>query len=107
MDFYIPRQTSKNIPFVIMVNDVLQDISEDSVKLIAKKSISDPDSAAVINLDADLTSGNGVAIFKFVDATTNIEENSYFYEAYWVRDNKTKIIEKGMIHITERVKDII
>lgn len=105
-DFYI--NSTKKFSVQILYNGSAPNITTHTVTLILKSAMSDPDSAAVVNKNADvLTYGAiGKAIFTLNPADLDIIPKRYHYEIFWtISDTEIYPLEIGQVTVKDRVKD--
>lgn len=104
----IYRKTSKRFKITVKVDNVLQNISTHTVRLLIKKNVADDDGSAIISKDADVATegASGVAIFNLLDTDTNKTPGSYFAEIIWiVSASERYILHHHKIKILETVID--
>ena len=106
----IPRGTSKGFYFIIELEDgTVPDISGDVVTFIVKADKDDPDSAALINEDGDVTTEGalGKVIFTLSKTDTDLEPGTYPYDATWyLAGGEEEVIWTGKLTILTRVSDV-
>ncbi|MCK5604547.1 hypothetical protein KAR91_21845 [Candidatus Pacearchaeota archaeon] len=85
------------------------DITADTVTLTIKENKDDADAASgVIQEDADVSTGGGVAIFVLTATQTDITPKEYFYDVVWTTvAGAVKVLDVGddTFKILERISD--
>lgn len=100
--------TTKFFTVTITVDEQVPDIRADTVTFMCKRP-DKPDSEAVIEEDADVTTEGemGVAIFDLTPVMTAVPPASYNYEILWTRSSgEVYVLKLGSIKILERVSDV-
>lgn len=106
-DFFV--ETTVNVTYQILVDDLPPDISGDSVRLILKANQDDPDNESPLNVLADVaTSGAlGKAIFVLTPTITDIPVQRYSFEVIWTTSaGEIHIIDNGLVSAKIRIQDV-
>lgn len=106
-DFY-PGAT-KRFKATIKLDNVIQDISLDTVTLTIKCEKSDLDTAAVLQVDADVeTLGDeGIALFEFDEEdTADIPPGQYYIDIQWFDGVDEYVVYDDEIRILQRISDV-
>ena len=101
--------TTWEFVYEITLDGDAPDITDDTVTVTLKSNINDPDSAALLQVNADVTTSgaDGKAIYAIPPATTDITGGKYYYDVMWYPlAGKERIIDSGEIIVKPRVSDI-
>jgi hypothetical protein len=95
----------------ITIDDVLQDIRNDSVRVIIKDEKPDLDTAAALDQLADVATqgADGIAIFSIAPTLTDaIEPGGFWLDITWIRaaDSYEWVVHAQAISALERVSDV-
>jgi len=105
-DFYI--RSTKKFSVQIVFNSAYPNITAHTVSMILKSALSDPDSSAVLQKEADVVTegATGKAIFTLTPEDLDINPKKYHYEIYWtVSETEIYPLEIGTVTAKDRVKD--
>jgi len=108
-DFY--PGTTKRFRVAIKFNGAALDISADTVTWTVKRRKTDPDSAAALQVAADVTTegASGVAVFEVTDEqTAQIAPGRYECDIKWERSNGEEyVVATQTVIVKERVSDAV
>lgn len=112
-DFFVKTTVAVEYSITVTgVDDVsyIPDIRNDTVRMMLKKNIDDPDSEAPLNELADVTTNgaNGGAIFVLTPDITNIPPTAYYFEAVWTTQAGEihPPLDSGQVSAKRRVADV-
>jgi len=105
LPFY--EKETKAFDVQVMVDHILQDISDDAVTCIFKSAKSDSDAQAVITATADVSKEgeSGTAKFVIPKEDTAVTPGTYYWEIRWTHGDSDNIIASSTVKIKERVYD--
>jgi hypothetical protein len=101
------RSTTVVINVSIKLDGAVPNITADTVTLTLKKSRRDSDGNAVIQQNANVAGGNGLAVFTLLPATTDVAPRRYFYDILWVTSGAAEyMLDSGQVKVLDRVSDV-
>lgn len=107
-DFFVSTTKSWRITD-IKDDDILQDISADTITMFIKTNKSDTDAAAILEVAGDCATegADGICIFTLTPVQTAIDPGEYFIEFKWVTaGGREEVLPlKDKIRARERVSD--
>ena len=104
----IYRGETAEITILCKRDGVAQDITGDTVTMTIKEYKSDPDTGAVLQVDADVASygASGIASWKLTATQTDIDTGNYYIDAVWYDGTDEFVVYNGTVNIIERVSDV-
>ena len=106
-DLKIVKGTTKAYEVEISKDNVIEDITGWTVTFIAKEKMNDPDSSAVINIEASLSDAtSGKALIRLEITYTDLPPGHYFYAIKFTDDESlpnSGIIVRGRLTIENSV----
>ncbi len=104
----IPEGTTIIFTDTLLLDEVVPDITSDTVTITIKASKDDPDPGLLqISANVAIQGASGQALFELTSAQTTIEPGDYLYEIMWIRaDGKKYRPHFGSVRITQRVSDL-
>jgi len=104
-DFY----TGETVEITVLCKKegVAQDITGDTVTLTVKENISDADSSAVLQEDADVTTygAAGTAYWELTTTMTDIDPGTYYLDIVWYDGTMEHVVYSRAINVLERISD--
>ena len=105
----IRKGTTRKIRLSILYNGAALDVSGDTVNFMLKAGKTVLDSAASINVNADVSSegASGVAIITLSAVNTALAAARYYYEILWTRSNgEVYVLDSDEVRIIARLTGI-
>jgi len=102
------EKTTKSFNVYCYKDKVLQNIENDTVSIIFKRTESESDEDAVISQNANVTNrgAEGIAEFTLSVADTTLDPRNYYYEIKWIiQTGEVYILESSQVNILDRRYD--
>ena len=101
---------TKRFSILCKINDVVQDVTSDTLTFRMKSNESDTDLQAILTKVAEVASqgASGIGIFNLTPGDTSVltEGTTYFYDIVWLDGTNEYIANDGTVLAKKRVSDI-